>query len=281
MSIELTSNQYGKARVRLLRVARRASRHDVIECTLHIRFRGDFDDTHIAGDNRNVLPTDTMKNTVYALARDQAPAEIEEFSLRLVRHFLDGNPKVREVAVDAVENPWTRISDTAFERRGAGKRLAWISGSRTGVTVEAGLDDLTLLKTTGSAFAGFRRDDYTTLPETVDRLLATTVQARWKYSSAGVAYGEIFGRVRERIVRTFAAHDSLSVQHTGYEIGRAVLENEEAIDQISLILPNRHCLLVDLAPFGRDNPNEVFLPIDEPHGQIEVHLSRGDLSPSC
>jgi len=270
----LASNTYGKSRVRLMKLARRADRHDLKEITFQILFRGDFESCYEHGDNSKILPTDTIKNTVYALARQHNIVAIEEFGQRLIEHFLTHNPQVSEVRIEMAEHLWSRVAATAFTRDSE-KRTAVVTGTRTGATVEAGLDDLIILKSSGSGFEGFIKDRYTTLKETSDRIFATAVRAVWRYASGSIDYNFLWADVRQTIVDTFASHQSLSVQHTLDAIGKEVLKRFAEVVEIKLTMPNRHALLVDLAPFGLDNPNEVFLPIDEPSGYIEGTLVRG------
>ncbi len=269
----LASNTYGKSRVRLIKLARRADRHDLKEITFQILFRGDFESCYETGDNSRILPTDTIKNTVYALARQHDIVAIEEFAQRLIEHFLANNPQVSEVRIDITEHLWSRVAPTAFTRA-TGNRTALVTGTRAGVTVEAGLDDLTILKSSGSGFEGYIKDPYTTLKETSDRIFATAVRAVWRYAPGPVDYNARWSAIRQTIVDTFAAHQSLSVQHTLDAIGKEVLKQFPDVAEIKLIMPNKHALLVDLSPFGLDNPNEVFLPIDEPSGYIEGTLVR-------
>jgi len=269
----LTADTYGKSRVRLIKLARREGRHDVKEITFQILFRGDFLSCYETGDNSKILPTDTIKNTVYALARRHDIVSIEEFGQRLVEHFLKNNPQVAEVRVEMTEHLWSRIAAAAFTRESQ-KRTALITGTRDGVMVEAGIDDLTILKSTGSAFEGYIKDPYTTLKETKDRIFATAVRGVWRYASASVDFNAVWEGIRQTILDTFAAHDSLSVQHTLHAIGKEVLKAYPDVTEIQLTMPNKHALLVDLSPFGLDNPNEVFLPIDEPSGYIEGKLVR-------
>jgi urate oxidase len=280
MSTVLLENQYGKSRVRLVKVERNGSRHQIKELNLDIRFSGDFAAAYIDGDNRRVLPTDTMKNTVYALARREPLGEIEEFGQRLTAHFLSHIAHVARAQIALSESSWRRIRvgaqehDHAFIRRGEERRTALVRQDRSGVTVRAGIDDLVVLKTAGSAFVGFLHDEYTTLKDSADRLLGTAVTAEWTYAPGAHHYGELWHSVRNLILEVFAGHDSRSVQHTLYAIGHTVLARIPEVTRIKLSLPNRHCLLVDLAPFGLDNPNEVFVPTEEPHGLIEAVLTR-------
>jgi len=269
----LASDTYGKSRVRLMKLARRADRHDLKEITFQILFRGDFASCYETGDNSKILPTDTIKNTVYALARKHDIVSIEEFAQRLIEHFLGNNPQVSEVRVEMTEHLWSRIAPAAFTREGQ-KRTAMVTGTSAGRTTEAGIDDLVILKSSGSAFEGYIKDPYTTLKETRDRIFATAVRATWRYGTAQVDFNACWEGIRAKILDTFAGHESLSVQHTLNEIGRQVLRSFPAVAEIKLTMPNKHSLLVDLAPFGLDNPNEVFLPIDEPSGFIEAVIVR-------
>src|SRR5258708_7895290 len=269
----LAADTYGKSRVRLIKLARRADRHDVKEITFQILFRGDFLSCYETGDNSKILPTDTIKNSVYALARQHDIVSIEEFGLRLIEHFLKNNPQVAEVRVEMTEHLWSRIAAAAFTRESQ-KRTALLTGTRDGVMIEAGIDDLTILKSTGAAFEGYIKDPYTTLKETKDRIFATAVRGVWRYASSSIDFNATWAGIRQTILDTFAAHDSRSVQHTLHAIGKQVLKAFPDVAEIQLTTPNKHALLVDLSPFGLDNPNEVFLPIDEPSGYIEGKLIR-------
>lgn len=281
MSIKLGANNYGKSGIRLLRVLRQQGRHDIKELTIRVAFEGDFESAHTKGDNQTILPTDTMKNTVYVLARQYPVEAVEEFALHLIEHFLTYNSQVSRIRIEASENLWQRVPlggkphASAFARSGDEKRTAVLIGTREGTTIRAGLDDLIVLKTTRSAFEGFLRDPYTTLQEDRDRILSTIIHADWLYESGEVEFSPVWHGVRQTMLETFAEHDSHSLQHTLYAMGEAVLNNFDRISEIYLSLPNKHFTLVNLAPFGMDNPGEVFLPTDEPHGLIEATLSKG------
>jgi urate oxidase len=269
----LTADTYGKSRVRLIKLARHDGRHDVKEITFQILFRGDFLSCYETGDNSKILPTDTIKNTVYALARKHDIVSVEEFGQLLIEHFLKYNAQVDEVQVEMTEHLWSRIAAAAFTRESQ-KRTALLIGTRGGVVVESGIDDLTILKSTGSAFEGYIKDPFTTLKETKDRIFATAVRAVWRYGGSSLDFNASWEAIRQTILDTFAAHESRSVQHTLHAIGKQVLKAFPEVSEIQLTMPNKHALLVDLSPFGLDNPNEVFLPIDEPSGYIEGKLMR-------
>jgi urate oxidase len=276
----LAESAYGKSRVRLVRVTRRGDLHDLRDLTIAIRFEGDYAASYTEGDNSGVLPTDTMKNTVYALAAREGVEEPETFGVLLGRHFLESNPLLERVRVDITENPWGRIAvgdrehGQAFVRRGGEERSATIQVDRTGDGVGAGIHDLLILKSARSAFTGFRRDQYTTLPDATDRLLATSLTATWRYGDRDIEYGTAWRAVRTTLLETFAEHESRSVQHTLHAMGQAVLDNIGAVTAIRLVMPNKHHLPVDLVRLGLENRNEIFVPTDEPYGLIEATIVR-------
>ena len=276
----LAETAYGKSKVRLVKVSRHGDRHDLTDLTVAIRFEGDYAESYTDGDNSGVLPTDTMKNTVYALAAGADLGEPESFGLALARHFLDGNPRLHQVTIDISQQPWARIlvgareHGQAFLRRGPETRTGSVRASRTNAAVSAGIADLMILKSSRSAFAGFARDRYTTLAETSDRLLATSMTAAWSYDSGDVEFGQAWHAVRATLLEAFAQHDSKSVQHTLYAMGQAVLDSVTSVQAIRLVMPNRHHLPVDLRPLALENRNEIFVPTDEPYGLIEAKVVR-------
>ena len=279
--IALAENRYGKSRVRLVKVKRHPVLHDFLEWTLEILLQGDFESSFVDGDNSKTLPTDTMKNTVYSLARSSSAACMEEFGKELIAFLLDRNPQVSACQVKLSEKKWEHLPidgkphPTTFLLASAEVQTAEVTQNRSGrLAVRSGLENLTILKTAGSEFVGFIKDSLTTLPEASDRLFGTAVRARWGYASADVAFERLRSRIRETLLRVFAGHTSKSVQHTLYAMGEAALEKVREIDDIELTMPNIHCLPVDLSRFGQDNPNEIFVPIDEPHGYIEARIRR-------
>jgi urate oxidase len=280
MSAKLAANNYGKSRVRLVRVTRDRDQHNLKDICVGIQFEGEFETVHTGGDNTSVLPTDTMKNTVYALAGQEPVGEIEAFGKRLTAHFLKDNPQVSRVTVEISENLWARIPvegkghSHAFVAGGREQRTATVTSTRTKNEIEAGIANMVVLKTRDSAFAGYIRDPYTTLKETRDRVFATAVTARWLYDRDDVAFEARWLAVRESLLKTFAEHKSESVQHTLFAMGEAVLAKFPDIGQISISMPNKHHLPFDLSPFGMENRNEVFVPTEEPHGLIEATIVR-------
>jgi urate oxidase len=277
----LAENRYGKSRVRLVKVKRHPVLHDFLEWTLEILLQGDFESCFVDGDNSKILTTDTMKNTVYSLARGSSAVSMEEFGKELIAFLLERNPQVSAGQVTLSEKKWEHLPidgkphPTTFLLASAEVQTAEVTQNRGGrFAVRSGLENLTILKTAGSEFVGFIKDSLTTLPEASDRLFGTAVRARWGYASADVAFETLRSSVRETLLSVFAGHASKSVQHTLYAMGEAALEKIPEIDDIELTMPNIHCLPVDLSRFGQDNPNEIFVPIDEPHGYIEARIRR-------
>jgi urate oxidase len=286
VSIVLTEHSYGKTRIRLTKVTRRADRHDIRELTIEIRLEGDFGGSYTDGDNSLIIPTDTMKNVAYALAREHALDSIEGFGLALAGHFLEHHGHVERATARLVEHPMERIRiegaehPHAFAGLGFESRTCTVRRGRESLHVESGIADLFLLKTTDSAFAGFLRDRYTTLPEAADRILATMLTADWLTPTAGTEdvagydWNGAHAEVRRALVETFAAHRSLSLQQTLHAMGAAVLAACPQVEQITLNMPNKHRMLADLRPFGLENVDEVFIATDEPHGTITGTLRR-------
>ncbi len=277
--IELGANRYGKAAVRLVKVIRGPDRHRIRDLTMAVALEGDFAAAHVAGDNALVVPTDTMKNTVYALAPAHLTGPIEAFGRVLADHFLQF-PQVERAAISIREHRWAPIptergpAADAFARTGDYTRTAAVSATRTATTVEAGLEDLTVMKTTKSAFAGFPRDRYTTLREVDDRIMATKVTATWRYGASGLDWDAAFDAVLGTLLDVFAEHVSPSVQNSIWVVGRAILERHAAVEEVRLVLPNLHHWPVDLTPFGGENRGEIFVATTEPHGLIEATVRR-------
>jgi urate oxidase len=280
MAAVLTHNAYGKAQVRLTKVARHADRHDLKDWSIAVELEGDFGASYVYGDNSRIITTDTMKNTVYALAQKHALTNIESFGQVLARHLLENYSQVSAATIRLVEQPWQRLAidgrehPYAFVGGSSEKRTSTVTQSRQGLRVESGLDDLALLKTTDSAFAGFVRDAYTTLAETDDRIFATVVSADWLFGPSPADWDGCRHRIRQALLEVFSRHQSLSVQHTLYAMGAAALEACREIDQIRLRMPNKHRLLVNLQPFGLENKNEIFVATEEPYGVITGTLRR-------
>ncbi|NUT48817.1 MAG: urate oxidase [Saccharothrix sp.] len=278
MAVVLGPNQYGKAEIRLVTVSRAGSVHTIRDLTVGTTLRGDLADTHLTGDNSKVLATDTQKNTVYAFAKQAPVGEIEDFALRLARHFVSSQDAITGARILIDEHSWDRIEDNdhSFVRGGDEKRTTAVTVDGDRAWVVSGVRDLVVLKTTGSEFHGFPRDEYTTLQETDDRILATSVTARWRYRSGDVDWAESYTAIRRLLLGAFADKHSLSLQQTLYAMGEAVLRERPEVAEVRLSMPNKHHFAVDLSPFGLVNDNEVFHAADRPYGLIEGAVLRDD-----
>lgn len=277
----LGKNRYGKSSVRLMKVVRHATHHSMKEWSVCVLLSGDFASCFIDADNSKILPTDTVKNTVYWLARESSATEMESFAVELTEYFLSSQPQVNKVSVEISEKSWQPMiidnapHQTTYQMRGSELQTTEVTADRTrNFQINSGVDGLMILKTTNSAFTGFIRDKLTTLPECTDRIFGTRATAVWEYLTPPNDYGTCRQSILDAMLKTFAAHNSLSVQHTLYEMGKAALAAAPELARIQLIMPNVHCLLVDLSRFGQTNPNQIFVPTDEPYGYIEAVVER-------
>jgi urate oxidase len=282
VAIVLGPNRYGKAEVRLVRVVRDGDTHDIADLNVGVALSGDLEATHYSGDNSGVLPTDTMKNTVYAFAREHGVGEPESFALRLGRHFVEKVGNVHAARVTIESYGWQRLGPHSFQRSGADTRNCTVTVADDGAAqIVSGVSGLVLLNTTASEFHGYIKDRYTTLAETSDRILATAVDARWRHLGAGSDFAASYQGARDALVGAFVNTYSHSLQQTLYAMGTMVLSARPEIAEIRLTLPNKHHYPVDLAPFGLDNPNEVFIAGDRPYGLIEGTVTRDDAPPAA
>lgn len=279
-TIVLGQTGYGKSAVRLVKVTRDTARHEIRDINVDIALEGHFDACYIDGDNTDMMATDTMRNTVYAIAKHHPIDSIEEFGLALVERYLETGPKTTRARVHLIEYPWNRIMANGQEHdhafvRGAGERVATVTGDKSGARqIESGIDDLVILKTTNSGWEQFLHDEYTTLPDSNDRILATILTATWQYTSTGVDFGATWQGVRELILMTFTDHYSPSMQNTLYRMGKAVLETFPPVQKIHFSLPNKHHLEYDLQRFGMQNDHEIFNVTSDPYGLIEGSVER-------
>jgi urate oxidase len=274
---EIGPNRYGKSAIRLVKIVRGSDggRHRVRDLTVAIALEGDFGASYVDGDNSLVVATDTMKNTVYAFAREQLTGPIEAFGSVLARHFA-AVPQVAKATVSIEEHDWRPIGDApdAFSRdRSATRTCVVAAGDAGALAVEAGLADLTVMKTGKSAFEGFPRDDYTTLPDTRDRIMATKLTATWRYAGEP-DWDRSFGAIRQTLLEVFAEHESESVQHSIWIIGKAIVDRHAEVAEVTMTMPNLHHWLVDLSPFGQPNDREIFVATTEPHGLIQATVRR-------
>lgn len=289
MGYQLAANQYGKAETRVVRIYRDTAQHQIRDLNVSTCLRGDFADAYLYGDQADVLPTDSQKNTAYAFALERGVTEIESYALALARHFADEIEPVRGARVDVDEYQWDRVQVAggdhphAFVRAGHEARTTSVTvegrGPEQRAWVVSGLRDLVLLKSTGSEFAGFLQDRYTTLAETHDRVLATSLTARWRHMGTEGDWDALHASIRRVLIAQFATVHSLALQQSLWEMGKAVLEIHEDIAEIRLSAPNKHHYLVDLSPFGLANRGEVFHADDRPYGLIQCAVQRDDAPP--
>ena len=279
MAIVLGPNRYGKAETRLVRVVRDGDTHGLADLNVSIALSGDLAATHHTGDNSGVLPTDTMKNTVYAFAKQHGVGEPEDFALRLARHFVSTQSQVHQARVAIESYGWERLGPHSFQRQGGYVRTCAVTVGEQ-IQVVSGINGLVLLNSTASEFHGFARDRYTTLPETTDRILATAVDARWRHTSDRGDWGGSFAAARDALISAFVNTYSHSLQQTLLAMGTLVLAARPEIAEIRLALPNKHHYLVDLSPFDLSNDNEVFIAGDRPYGLIEGTVTRDDAPPA-
>jgi urate oxidase len=275
----VSSNSYGKSRIRLVKVVRRGDRHDLKDLTVNVRLEGEFDSAFVEGDNRLLLPTDTLKNTVYVMARSRPFDEIEEFGLALCRYFLAEHRQLSRARIEVHQRLWNRVpvgaklQGHAFSSAPEG-RTAVITSNGERVAVVAGLENLPVLKTSGATFEGFLRDTLTTLRPDRERILSTTLSARWTYLKPEVTFGSYWQGVRQALLETFVQHESRSLHHTLFAMADVVLSSYEEIGEVTISLPSSHHQLADLSPFGLENPDEIFVATDEPYALIEATVTR-------
>lgn len=280
MPILLQDNSYGESSVRLLRVARQADHRDVKEATLQVHFEGDFEDAHARGENRKILPPGTIRNTVYALARQYPGEALEDFSLHLIEHFLTYNPQIARVCIEAEERTWTRISHggkahaSAFTQAGGERRTTSVQGKRDRAAVRSGIRNLSVLKAANVGFEGFLRDPYTTLKESTEGVILAELCANWLYQAEDTEHNAAWHGVRQTLLEIFAEHGSRSFPHTLYAMGEAILASFDSISEIALSIWGEYCMPADLTPLGMDNPGRVFLPSDAPRAIAEATLRR-------
>jgi len=286
MAIILGDHQYGKAENRVVRIVRDTARHEIHDLNVTTAMRGPFAPAYLDGDQSNVLPTDTQKNTAFAFAKSVGVESIEAYGLALARHFVSTVGPIEGARIEIEEFSWQRAvidgveHDHTWTRSGAEVRTAAVTVDSTGEYVIGGFKDLVILKSTGSEFADFLEDEYTTLQPTHDRVMATSLVAKWRFGSTRVDWNAVYPRVKEIMVREFATLQSLALQQTLWHMGRAVLEELPEVVEVTLTAPNKHHFVVDLSPFGLQNNGEVFIAADRPYGLIEARVVRDDAPPA-
>jgi urate oxidase len=279
---KLTGHRYGKARVRVMKILREGPVHTLKDLEVAAYLKGDFASSYTSGDNSKVVATDTIKNTINVFAKQHLGEEIERFGLVLGEHFLTRYGQVREAEIQIMERPWKRLAlngephPHSFTAGSDARMFASVNCNETAKTVRSGIRNLVILKSTGSGFENYPKDEFTTLPETADRILATSFSATWTFNEQPDHYSRANEGVLNAMLKVFANSYSPSAQTTLFQMGEAALAVCREISQLDLAIPNKHCLLINLAPFGLENKNEIFVPTDEPHGDITATVARDD-----
>ena len=284
MGITLGHNQYGKAETRVVRVYRDSDPHELVDYNVSVALVGDFDEIHYDGDNSKCLTTDATKNTVNAYAKEhgEEARQPESFGLALARHFVEDTAPVERARIKLEMYPWTRLDSGgsphphAFVADGSYKRTATVTYENGEARIVSGIRDLVLLKTTDSEFHDYLQDRYTTLKPTTDRVMASAAVIQWLHTSDDVDWSKSYDDALSTLTDVFAAHHSLALQQTAWEMGKALLESQPEIAEMRFSMPNKHHFVIDLSPFGLDNPNEVFHADDRPYGLIEGTVRRDD-----
>lgn len=276
---KLTHNSYGKNQVRVTKIERNGARHSVYEFSVNVRLFGEFAAVYEQDDNALCIPTDTMKNTVYVIAKQTAIASPEQFATVLAEHFVATYPQVSATQIEITESRWERIriADSAHDHaftRAAAKRTASAHAGGDAPLLTGGVRELEVLKTTGSGFVGFHQDRYTTLPQDDDRIFATSVEAQWEIADRAADVNAIYDGAVAAILEVFATHRSPSVQSTMFLTARTLLDRFAAVRKVHMTMPNQHHILAKLEPFGHDNRNEVFVGTGEPFGLITATVER-------
>ncbi|MET4656561.1 urate oxidase [Streptomyces sp. PvP037] len=287
MPTTLGQNQYGKAENRVVRITRDGATHHIKDLNVSVALSGDMEEVHYSGSNASVLPTDTTKNTVYAFAKEHGIESAEQFGIHLARHFVTSQEPIRRARIRIEEYAWERIGtpgegEHSFVRKGQETRLAQITFDGEEWEVVSGLKDLTVMNSTDSEFRGFVKDGYTTLQETRDRVLATSVSGRWRFNWTGDGqrtpdWETSYEETRKHLLQAFAETYSRSLQQTMYHMGARIIDHRDEIDEVRFSLPNSHHFLVDLEPFGLKNDTAdgaVYFASDRPYGLIEATILR-------
>jgi urate oxidase len=277
---KLTGHRYGKARVRVMKILRDGPLHILKDLEVAAYLKGDFESSYTSGDNSRVVPTDTIKNTINVFAQQHLGEEIERFAVILGEHFVTRYEQVQESEIQILERPWKRLTVNgephphSFAAGSEARMFTSANCNEAAKTIRSGIRNLVILKSTGSGFENYPKDEFTTLPETADRILATSFSATWTFKDQPDHYGGANEAILGSMLKIFANSYSPSAQTTLFQMGEAALGACPEISKLDLAMPNKHCLLINLAPFGLENKNEVFVPTDEPHGDITASVMR-------
>jgi len=283
MATVLGANQYGKAENRVVRIVRDTPRHEIRDLNVSTSLRGAFGDAHTTGDQAQVLPTDTQKNTAFAYAKLHGVDSVEDYALAVGSRLIEACPAASAAQVRVEEYAWDRLGDHSFVRRGGSVRTAVVTVGRDETHVLSGVQELVVLNSTDSEFKGFLKDEFTTLPETDDRILATSLVARWRHTGTEVDWNASYDAALSTLLSTFAGTYSRALQETLHAMGCALLDDQPGIAEIRFSAPNKHHFLVDFSGFdvdGLTNNGEVFIAADRPYGLIEAQVTRDDAPPA-
>ncbi|XP_022094694.1 uricase-like [Acanthaster planci] len=278
---------HGKHGVRVMQHRRQGDIHSIKEFTVKTKLGLATRKEYTNSDNSDVIPTDSQKNTVYALAKSKGITTPEQFALDLCQHFKGKYDQVQWAEVTVEEAPWRRLNQSGKEHAHAfiqtleAKRYCVVQQERKGPPVVwGGLSDLKILKTTQSGFAGYVHDEYTSLPETDDRIVCSSVDGKWRYSDIeGMDFDETWEMCKTAILDEFAGPPnsgtfSFSIQEILFQCTQRMMNKVAEVDQIELDMPNIHYVFADLEKIGLENDGEIIMPTSDPHGIIRVAVSR-------
>jgi urate oxidase len=187
---------------------------------------------------------------------------------------------ITRVRVELAEQPWARLDaggkpqGQAFAAGSPERRTAVVTSNGTQVAVVSGLEELTLMRTSGFGPRTAREDDDSGAIDGLQRLLVASLSARWTYTSSDVTFASYRQGVRNAIIDTFAWHEGRVVQQTLYAIADVVLETYAEIAEITLALHERPYRPADLFAAGVENRDELFVAVDEPVGVVELTVDR-------
>lgn len=276
----LSSHSYGASHIPLLRITRRGDRHDLRDLVIGVGVEGDVADAFTRGDNALLLPSDTLRNTAHAIARDETLAEIEHIGMALAGHFMSHQPQFTRVRIDLAEQPWARLpvggraQGQAFTTSNSERRTAVVTSNGSRMSVVAGLDDFTIMKTGGAAFEGYLADQFTTVASAPERVLSVTAAASWTYVHDEVPFGVTWHAIRQLLIEAFVEHHSRSAEHTAHAMADMVLASYVDVGDVTVRLRQRSLPLVELEKFGIENGRVLFQPEEAPELTADVTLSR-------
>ncbi|KAI9771747.1 MAG: hypothetical protein M1835_006396 [Candelina submexicana] len=293
---QLTTARYGKDNVRVYKVHRDKATgvQTVVEMTVCVLLEGDIETSYTKADNSVVVATDTMKNTVYILAKENPVTPPELFASIVSNHFIETYKHIHAAHVKVITHRWTRMTiedqphPHSFFRDGAETRnVEAVAREGKGISIRSSIAGLLVLKSTGSQFHSFVRNEYTTLPDVYDRILSTEVDAGWAWKnfdgldairSSASKFDAAWNAARAITMKTFAQDSSASVQNTMYKMCDQILAAVPEVQAVDYSLPNKHYFEIDLSwhkglkNTGKDA--EVYAPQSNPNGLIQCTVTR-------